>query len=1425
MKKRTVLNLLVVVALVLSVVPLAAPMRVAVALSLDVVISQVYGGGGNTGAPYTNDFVELFNRGTTPVSLSGWSVQYASATGTGNFSANPIALLSGMLAPGQYYLVQLAGGATGSPLPTPDATGTANMSGIGGKVVLVNTTTGLACNGGSTACNPTQLAQMVDLVGWDGANFYETSPAPATTNSTSVSRNSNGCTETDNNSADFTAGAPAPRNTASPLSPCPTATNPSGAGAATPASVDQGGSTLLTVSVTPGTNPASTDLAVACDLSAIGGSASQAFFDDNSNGDVTAGDNVFSFLATVPNATTTGAKSLSCTITDAQSRSGSASIALTVQAAQSTAPVVISQVYGGGGNTGATYTHDFIELYNRSSSPVSLAGWSVQYASAAGTSWAVTALSGSIQPGNYYLIQEAAGAGGSTPLPTPNATGSIAMSATAGKVALVNSTTALSGTGCPFAASVVDFVGYGSTANCSETSPTATLSNTTAAIRKLGGAQDTDNNSVDFDIAAPNPRNTPPPVNLSINDVTLYEGDVGTTTFSFAVSLTSPAGAGGVTFDITTADSTATVADNDYQAKSLTGQTIPAGSSTYTFTVLVNGDTINEPDETFFVNITNVTGVSSVTDYQGLGTILNDDVDFCTVSYTPIYDIQGSGLLPAITGNVATKGVVVGDYEGPSPAQRGFFIQDLTGDGDATTSDGIFVFNGNNNSVSLGDVVYVSGIAGDFQDQTQISNVTNITICGSGTVAPVDVTFPVPSSTYLEQFEGMLVRLPQTMYVTEHFQLGRFGQVVLSSGRRLQQPTNIVLPGAPALAMQAANDLNKIILDDALQNQNPDPILFGRGGNPLSASNTLRGGDTATGIVGIMTYTWSGNAASGNAYRLRPINALGGGVPNFQPANPRPTSAPNVGGTVKVVGMNLLNFFNSFTACFPSNTASDCRGASNAVEFKRQYDKTVAAILAMGPDVLGVNELENDGYGPDSSIQFLVNQLNAVTAPGTYAFIDADANTGQVNAMGSDAIRVALLYKPGVVTPIGQTAALNSVAFVNGGDPAPRNRASLAQAFQQNSNGAVFIVNVNHLKSKGSACTLPDQGDGQGNCNQVRLNAVNELMNWLATDPTGTGDPDIILVGDYNSYAMEDPIIALENGGFTHLIKNFLGPDAYSYVFDGQWGYLDHALATASLTSQVTGVADYHINADEPSVLDYLEDFKSPSQLVTLYAPNEFRVSDHDPVVVGLNLNAPPTVDAGGPYTVTEGSSVVVSATGSDPNPGDTLTYAWDLDNNGSFETPGQSATFSAPANSAPATYTIKVQVTDDGGLTAVDTATVKVIFNWTGFFQPVDNLPALNVVNAGRAIPVKFSLGGYKGLSIFAAGYPLSQRISCDTSAPLADVEETLTAGNSSLSYSAGDDRYNYVWKTEKSWAGQCRQLVVKLVDGTTHVANFKFK
>ena len=1105
-------------------------------------------------------------------------------------------------------------------------------------------------------------------------------------------------------------------------------------------------------------------------------------------------------------------------------------LALAVFAALNFAPVaqavspniVISQVYGGGGNAGATYQNDFIELFNRGSVPASLNGMSVQYAATTGSSWTnKTNLPNVVlQPGQYYLVQEASGGANGTVPPVADLTGTINMSAAAGKVALVsNQVSIVAGTICPTTANgVLDFVGFGPVTNCSEISPTTpNLSSTLATLRASNGCTDTDNNSTDFANGTPAPRNASTPLhacsvttptvnlsvssntgteagttvitvtattsstvtsdqtvtlglngigitagdytlsnttitlpagqatgsviftvvddtlvegieiaalainapsagltlgatttqnititdndvaigsNLSITDVYQSEGNSGTSNYSFTVSLSTPAPAGGVSFDIATADGTATAASGDYLSQSLTGQTIPAGSSSYTFNVSVNGDTTFEPNETFLVNLTNVIG-ATVTNGQGLATLINDDSAVaCSASDTTIGQIQGSGASAVLTGAQTVQGVVVGDYEGAQPALRGFYVQNTTAnsDNDPATSDAVFVFNNGANNVSLGQVVQVTGVASEYQGQTQITS-TGIEACGStDTVTPVNVMLPVPAAVsgvdYLEHYEGMLVKFAQPLYVTELFQLGRFGQVLMSSGSRLAQPTNVAAPGSAALDQQAINDLNNIIIDDELQSQNPDPILFSRGGNPLSASNTLRGGDTVQNVVGVMTYTWSGNAASPNAFRLRPINALNGGSPNFVAANPRPTVPAQVNGTLKVVTANLLNFFSDFNSCGYSLSdkapaTATCRGAENQIEFDRQWTKTVENLVGTGADVISVNEMENNGYGANSAIQFLVNKLNAKAGAGTYAFINPDAASGKTDSLGTDAIKVGMIYKPATVTPVGTTAPLNTGAFgifQTGAGNFGRSRPSLAQAFEENASGARFIAVGNHFKSKGSSCadnvsllsapvlsTIDITGDvdaldGQGNCNKTRTAAAQELVALLGNDPTGTNDPDILIVGDLNSYAKEDPITTLKNDGYTNLIESRIGAAGYSYVFDGQWGYLDHALSSLSLTSQVQDVLEWHINSDEPGVLDYNTNFKTVGQISSLYAADAFRTSDHDPVIVGLNLTAPPLNTVSG----TAAANTLVGTSGRDVITGfagrDTLTGGGDRD-------------------------------------------------------------------------------------------------------------------------------------------------------------------
>jgi len=280
---------------------------------------------------------------------------------------------------------------------------------------------------------------------------------------------------------------------------------------------------------------------------------------------------------------------------------------------------------------------------------------------------------------------------------------------------------------------------------------------------------------------------------------------------------------------------------------------------------------------------------------------------------------------------------------------------------------------------------------------------------------------------------------------------------------------------------------------------------------------------------------------------------------------------------------------------------------------------------------------------------------------------------------------------------------------------------------------------VNHFKSKGSDCNDvgdPDLGDGAGNCNLTRTTAAQALADWLATDPTGSGDDDFIIIGDLNSYDKEDPIEVLEAAGYTDLNFIFGGESAYSYVFDGQIGYLDYALVSPSLFGQVSSATVWHINADEPDLLDYDTSFKQPAQ-DAIYEPDPYRSSDHDPVITGLQLHS----------------------------------------------------------------------------------------YDFTGFFPPIDNLPALNSAKAGSGVAVKFSLAGAYGLDVIADGYPRSQTIDCTTSAPVGASEATTTAGGSSLYYDAELDQYVYVWGTQKSWKGTCRRLDVFLKDGTHHYADFKFK
>jgi predicted extracellular nuclease len=946
--------------------------------------------------------------------------------------------------------------------------------------------------------------------------------------------------------------------------------------------------------------------------------------------------------------------------------------------------VKISQIYGGGGNSGATYRNDFIELFNRSEMDVSVAGWSVQYASAAGTTWAVTPLNGSVPAGKHYLIQEAAGAGGTLPLPDPDATGTIAMSATAGKVALVASTTALTGA-CPTGAAIVDFVGYGTTASCFEgTGPTPQLSNTTAALRDDDGATDTDDNAADFTVGAPNPRaahDSAPRVASTFP----ASGATGVPTWAnLTINFSEPVDVTGSWFSIgcaTSGSHPATVSGGP-GSFTLDPTTNFAGGESCTVTIVApnvtDQDADDPPDAMAANHVFSFTVAPDIT---------------CGDPATFIHQVQGSGLAsPLVNQTVEIEGVVVGAYPGANRFQ-GLHVQeeDADQDTDPATSEGIFIFEPNGGATyAVGDLVRIKGRVTEFNTSgvtlTELTNLNNLVVCEGGqTVTPAGVSLPFSSLPFAERFEGMLVDIDQELTVTETFTLGRFGEVVLSSGGRLITPTNIVAPGAPAIAQQAANDRNRIVLDDGDNRQNIDPTLYPTGG--LSAENTLRIGDTTDGGTFVLEQRFG-------TYRLQPTVTL----PTFLPTNPRPETPDAVGGSLRVASMNVLNYFTTLDTnpgsgngpdiCGPSENL-ECRGANTEFELDRQRAKILSALIGLDADVVGLMEIENNDT---AAVGDLVDGLNEILGEGTYDFID----TGTI---GTDAIKVAFIYQPAAATPVGAFAILDSSVdsrFID-----TLNRPALAQTFESTATGGQATIIVNHLKSKGSACDGdPDLLDGQGNCNQTRVAAAEAMVDWIAGDPTGSGDRDALVIGDLNSYAMEDPIVVFEDAGYENTIRSFLGDDAYSFVFQGQSGYLDHSLAGATLPAQITGTTEWHINADEPIVLDYNTDFKSEGHVETLFAPHAYRSSDHDPVLVGADLLAydfggfEPPASAAGVTTIKAGQTLPVRfSLGGDRGPavldGDPMFQRTDCTSGAEIGS-ATTALAGEPFSYAPATDTYK---------------------------------------------------------------------------------------------------------------------------------------
>jgi len=577
---------------------------------------------------------------------------------------------------------------------------------------------------------------------------------------------------------------------------------------------------------------------------------------------------------------------------------------------------------------------------------------------------------------------------------------------------------------------------------------------------------------------------------------------------------------------------------------------------------------------------------------------------------TAIFDIQGPGSSSPLDGeNVTIEGVVTGDFQdGDSDVSRnlgGFYIQDDS-DSDSSTSDGVFVFDGTApvTDVNVGDRVQVAGTVNEYYGETQISAST-VAVVGTGTIIPAPVNLPAVATVAnsdgeliadLENYEGMLVTFPQTLTVSQLRNLERYGEILLSEGGREYSYTNLNAPDTAGYAAHVeAVSGRRTYLDDGLRSNNA--------ASPIP----IRNGDEISGLTGVVRYSRGSGSSGTETYRLMPTID-----PQFDIVNQRPGS-PVVDGALRVAAVNLNNFFTTVDTgeriCGPAGDAN-CRGADSQEELTRQLHKIVTMLQLLDAHIVAVAEFENN---ESQSLQAIVDSLNAAAGGGSYDYVA----TGTI---GHDAIKVGLIYQPTVVRLVGRFALLDSSADPRYDDS--RHRPSLAQTFEAVSNQGRLTVVAVHLKSKSSSCASdgdPKHGDGQSHCSATRTMGAAALVDWLSTDPTSSGDDDFVIVGDFNALVMEDAMSLFESAGFKNMAPALLGEEVYSFEYEGQFGTVDHAVASPSLVPQIVDALEWHINADEPQLKNYNLDFGRDPALFDPATP--YRASDHDPLIIGIELS------------------------------------------------------------------------------------------------------------------------------------------------------------------------------------------------------------
>ncbi|HEY5805498.1 MAG TPA: ExeM/NucH family extracellular endonuclease [Lysobacter sp.] len=544
-----------------------------------------------------------------------------------------------------------------------------------------------------------------------------------------------------------------------------------------------------------------------------------------------------------------------------------------------------------------------------------------------------------------------------------------------------------------------------------------------------------------------------------------------------------------------------------------------------------------------------------------------------------IGQVQGTGAQSPLLGQTVTVEGVVSARAGKG---GGWFMQD-TGDGDDATSDAIFVVDADAASpVQPGDRVRVRGVVVEQPSgrasRTALEQV-KVERLGHGALAPIVLAAAAPD---WERLEGMALRVDMPVLLADSGELGKHDRILASVGERLWQPAERAGPGSDAARAVVADNARRQLWIEA-----------GDGGSaaawPLGLAQA-RSGSRLDGVAGVLDQADSG-------YRLQLTS-----TPTLQAAT-RP-APPQVPGDLRVAALNLENLFNGdgHGGGFPTP-----RGARTPAELTAQLAKHVATIGALDADIVALMELENDGYGRDSSIASLVDALNAGGGPGHGHWHFVDAGQGP----GDNAIRVGLVYRDDRVRAQGRPATME------GGPFGPHSRVPMAQAFVPvkagRADGETFVIVANHFKSKGCSGAEGDdrdQGDGAACWNATRVQSARLLTHWLLADVTRYGRALTLLVGDFNAYAGEAPLRLLEDEASWRDAFSVAGVAApYSYVYDGQLGRLDHALLSPALAQRLRGAAEWHSNADEPDSSGYRAGGAGP-----------WRSSDHDPLLLGFDL-------------------------------------------------------------------------------------------------------------------------------------------------------------------------------------------------------------